>query len=221
MSWLERTAGRPQVTSVKLVELMDRVIRHPERVQTIDDNPELGAADTAVVEWIANRVAKLDKVIVKAISQRREAKTDIGRALNEQKRILGYGNFQSHFSETLALLISLRTAERYMKLAKAEEAQAKIDKLSFLNSASDEGAKDVKDATKQGKADRKGRIGLYKLPLRLSADDRKAVDALRQSPAWPDAEESIMVELRRLCTQHGVDTEMKQETEHEANSANT
>jgi hypothetical protein len=225
MGWLERSTDRPQVTSGKLVRFMEHIVRHPERVQTIDDNPELDAADAAVAEWIADRLAKLDKVIIKAIWQRREAKTDIGRALNEQKRILGRGNFQSHFSETLGSPISLRTAERYMKLAKKKDAEAKADKLSFLNSASDEGAHSVRSATERAQAaqdknkSQKGNSP-YKLPLvSLDSDDRKAVDALRKTSDWSEAESSIVEEVRRQCIKYGTYGEEDQEENREDHSA--
>ena len=211
--WLERAADRPQVTSGKLGRLLERITRHPKWVQTIDDNPELDAADEAVAEWIASRIAKLDKIIVKAIGQQREAKTDIGRALNEQKRILGHGNFQSHFSETLGSLISLRTAERYMKLARETDDDAKSDNLSIFKSASDEVARHVQSTTKEAREEANSQLGQsgaqkggtpYKLPLRLASHERRAVDALQRSSDWPSAEQQIIVELRRLCSWYGV-----------------
>jgi len=213
-TWLARTADRQPVTYKKLSHLMDHIVRQPERVQTIDDAPELSADDTAATEWINARIAKLDAVIVKARVRRLEDRILMGRALLEQKKILGHGRFKSHVSDALGSFFSFRTAERYMTFAREADAASKSDNLSLLNSASDEAARHIRSATKQAQ-----RSAPYKLPLRLNSHDRRAVDALRKTSDWAEAEQSIVEEVRRQCIKYGVYNEKDQEERREDNSA--
>jgi len=230
VAWRARTGDQKPVRHRGLADFLEHISRNPHEVTTIDDIPKLHDDDTAVAEWIDAHIAKLDALIVRGITQRRDAKTEIGRALNEQKQILGHGKFEPHVSEVLGSMISLRTAQRFMKFAREEDAKSKNDNLTFLNSASDDGAKDIKTTTERARAEVNSRLGkqklqkmgaIYKLPLPLCSADRKAVDELRESPAWPEAEQSIILELRRLCTEHGIETGMNEEEEHESNSADT
>jgi hypothetical protein len=212
--WRDMVRGGKPVLYKRLDSLLQYIADHPEEVRTFDDSLALSPEDTAATKWVDDQVAKLDAVIIRGMAQRADAKIQIGRALNEQKRLLGHGKFKSHVSDVLGSMISLRTAERYMTAARREDAESKVDRLSLLNSASDDGAKDVKGTTETAKAQLKfqldpttlqKRSDMYKLPLALNSDDRKAVDGLRKSPAWPEAEESIILELRRLCTEHGIE----------------
>jgi len=194
-----------------LADFLEHVSRNPHKVTTIDEVPKLNDDDTAAAEWINSHIAKLDVVIIKGIATRKDAKIQIGRALIEQKKILGHGKFKRHFSEVLGSMIELRTAQRYMKLAKKHDAVAKSDKLSLLISGSDDGAKDVKTTTESAREGVNSRLGkqkiiaVYKLPLRLCSAYRKAVDELRASPAWPEAHESVILVLRRFCTNQGIE----------------
>jgi hypothetical protein len=225
--WFERNADRPPVTDKKLSHFMDRIVRHPEKVQTTDDAPELTADDTAAAEWINTRIARLDTVIIRASVRRREDRILIGRALLEQKKILSHGKFKSHVSDAFSSFFSLRTAERYMELAREEDAASEVDKLSLLKSASDDGAKVVKTATKRAQAEvasqsteskSQKRSALYKLPVALNPEDQKAVDALRKTPNWVEAEQNIVEEIRRQCVKFGAYGEEDQK-DHENNSA--
>lgn len=117
-------------------------------------------------------------------------------------------------------MISLRTAERYMELAREHDAESKIDRLSLLNSGSDAGAKDVKNTTERARGEVKSKVSrdkpkttsaAYNLPLPLSSDEGKAVDELRTTPAWPAAQESIILVLRRFCANHGIEIGMHKE----------
>jgi hypothetical protein len=226
--WREMVRGGKPVPYKRLDALLQHIVDHPAEVRTFGDSLALSPEDTAATKWVDDQVAKLDAVIIRGIAQRADAKIQIGRALNEQKRLLGHGKFKSHVSEVLGPMISLRTAERYMKAARTEDDESKDDRLSLLKSASDDGAKDVKATTEQARAEidsqvnqqgPRKRIDLYKLPLPLNDDDRKAVDVLRRSSAWPEAEETLILELRRLCTKHRMAIRENQGEEHEENSS--
>lgn len=214
VTWRARIGDQKPVRHQGLADFLEHVFRNPGEVTTIDDVPNLNDDDMAAAEWINSHIAKLDAVIVRGIATRKDAKIQIGRALIEQKKILGHGKFERHVSEVLGSMIELRTAQRYMKLAKKHDAEAKSDNLSLLNSGSDDGAKDVKNTTESardqvnsrlGKQPPKKIIAVYKLPLRLCSAVGKAVDELRASPAWPEAHESVILVLRRFCTNQGIE----------------
>jgi hypothetical protein len=212
VTWRARTGDQKPVRHRGLADFLEHIFRNPDEVTTIDDVPKLNDDDMAAAEWINSHVAKLDAVIVRSIATRKDAKIQIGRALRQEKKILGHGQFERHVSEVLSSMISLRTAERYMKLAKEQDAEANTDKLALLNSGSDDGAKDVKTTTERARADVKSKVSkdkpqtttvVYELPLLLSSDEGKAVDALRESGIWPDVETNIILVLRQFCTTYG------------------
>jgi hypothetical protein len=205
VTWRARTGDLKLDRHREFADFLEHIFRNPDEVTTIDDHSELDHDDIAAAEWINSHIAKLDAVIVRGIAQRNDAKIEIGRALNEQKKILGHGKFKRHVSEVLGSMISLRTAQRYMRRARKEDAKSKNDKLSFLTSASDDGAKDIKTTTEGARDEVSSRPAVYKLPLRLCSAEGKAVDELRTSPAWPEAQQSIILVLRRFCTNHGIE----------------
>jgi hypothetical protein len=124
VTWRARTGDQKPVLHRGLAEFLEYISRNPHKVTTIDEIPKLNDDDTAVAEWKDTRIAKLDAVIVRGIAQRNDAKIEIGRALNEQKKILGHGKFERHVSDVLGSMISLRTAQRYMRRAQEEDGIA-------------------------------------------------------------------------------------------------
>ncbi len=172
------------------------------------------AEAAAAAERTEDRVAELDATIFRWWARRREEGIKAGRAFNELKKILGHGKWQHHFAETFAPRgISLRTAERYMRLASEADAVSKSDNLSTFKPATDRGAQEIKEATKQAEADVGAASGhnklkkaarLYKLPLHMTEGERNAMDALRKSSHWPRAERKIVCLLRQLCVKYGV-----------------
>jgi hypothetical protein len=212
VTWRARTGDQQPVRNRGLAEFLEYVSRNPHKVTTIDEIPKLNDDDTAVAEWKDAHIAKLDAFIIFGLAQRKDAKMEIGRALNEQKRILGHGKFERHVSEVLGSMIKLRTAQRYMKLAKKQDAKSKNDNLSLLISGDDDGAKDVKNTTEIARDQVNSRLGkqppiiaVYKLPLLLCSAERSAVDELRASPGWSEAHDSILLVLRRFCTNQGIE----------------
>lgn len=156
------------------------------------------------------RIAQLDAVAFQWLARGREANIEVGRAFNALKKILGHGQWLKHFAETFAPSgINLRTAENYMR--RAREADSKIEKTANLKPASDEGAKTIRHATEQAQAEVdelpdpnkfKQVSHLYNLPLRLTNDERNAIDALRKSSEWTRVEKRIVRLLRQIWNHH-------------------
>jgi len=207
--WLFQTRGGQPVPHDKLTLLLERIAKNPEKLGVVVTHENLNVA-----EQIEARVARFDAQVFQHWAQRREATIKIGHALIKLKHTLGYGKFQDHIKEVFAPIgLKLRTAQRYMRRAKRAEAEAENDKLSLSKSASDDGAKDVKRATKRAGD------SSYKLPLvSLNSQDRKAVEALQKTSNWAEAEESIAAEVRRQCIKFGAYAE-EDETDHENSSA--
>jgi hypothetical protein len=159
------------------------------------------------------RIAQLDATICRCWAQRGEEGIKIGRALNEQKHIFGHGKWQRHFKETLAPIgISLRTAERWMKRARKKDAVERNDNMSILETATDRGAQEIKDATARAEAEASTathnkpsqKRRLHNLPLHVTDVERDASDALLKSTEWPHAEKEIIHLLKHLCVKHGI-----------------
>lgn len=181
--------------------------RAPRRVE----NP-------AATDHMQDRVAALDAKVFQGIARGREANIEIGRALNEQKKILGHGKWQRHFVETFVPHgLALRTAERYMKLAEAE-ADSKIDKMAVFESAKDPAAVKVRNATEQAQMEADGAVHplpepnqVYKLTLHLSMDERNAADKLWRSPYRRQAEKKIIGFLKQLYIEFRICTRRRAE----------
>ena len=133
------------------------------------------------------------------------ANIEVGRALNELKKILAHGKWQRHIAETFARCgVTLRSAERYMKLARQADAVSTIDNLSTFG-ATDRAQAEVGAASghKLTKAARRAE-GIYQLPLRMTGDEKNAMDTLRKLPDWPRAEKTIIALLKRLLVKYGI-----------------
>jgi hypothetical protein len=172
------------------------------------------AADLTPTEKIKDRVAELEATIFRCWTRRCEAVLELGRAFRELKKLLGHGKWKKHFKEAFAPQgISLRTAERYMHEAKRADAETKSDKLALLNRATDSTAQQVHSATEQAKAKVDAELNqsksekdirIYRLPLHITVEDGKAVDALRNSEEWSRAEKQIVRLLLRLCAKYAI-----------------
>src|ERR1019366_3192975 len=121
-------------TAVQIGSSQDRELtptyKHPDRANPTHRLRRLPADAMAAAERIEERIAELDAAVFRSMALRREANIEVGRALNELKKILGHGKWQRHFTETFGRSgLNLRTAERYMKRA------SKNDNVSFLKRA--------------------------------------------------------------------------------------
>jgi hypothetical protein len=163
---------------------------------------------------ITKRIAELDAKVFRSIADRREASIEIGRALTEEKAILGHGKFQRHFAKKFASSFTLRTAERYMKRARKANSLLKIDSASIFKPASDQGAQEIREATDEAQAEveaasnhaksKKDSRHVYRLPLRMTADEIELAETLQQLPDWHRAERKIVRLLGELCLKYGV-----------------
>lgn len=161
---------------------------------------------------IEERIAELDGMIFQAKAQMSEAKIVMGRAFNEEKKLLGHGKWQKHFEEMFASWINLRTAERYMKRARKEDALLKNDTVSNFKSATDPGAMERREASRHAEAEvaavskrdkvKRNSRRIYRLPLRMTSNEHNAVDALQKLPDWPRGEKEVVRLLRSLCVKY-------------------
>lgn len=175
---------------------------------------EEAVTHTSEAESIQNRVAKLDAQIFEALADRRKASIDVGLALIEQRKLLPHGKWLAHFNEVLAPNgLKLRTAQRWMKRARKAESDLRNVTVAHSESASDSGAQAIKTAAKQDEADvravadpKESRKGArpYSLPLHLTEEEQKAMDALQKSAAWFQAEKKVVRLLRNFCIEQGV-----------------
>jgi hypothetical protein len=158
-------------------------------------------------------IAELDAMILSALARRNEVTLEIGRRLNEEKKVLGHGKFQLHFEETFASLFSLRTAERYMKKAKKADAALKIDSVSAFKPAVDRGAKKMRKATRQAQEEvdrasptntEKSFRHVHHLPLRMTSDEHEWTITLEKLPKWNRAERKVLRLLRALWIEYGI-----------------
>ena len=183
-------------------------------IAQFDERPEPSRPIRRFPRLLEVVIAELDAMILTALARRAEVTLEIGRGLNEEKKVLGHGKFQLHFEETFASLFSLRTAERYMKKAKEADAAPKIDSVSNFKLASDEGARAIHEAGEEDRAEvesvakqaiekRDSKLA-YRLPLRMTASEIESIETLRKLPDWRKAERKIVRLLRKLFVEYCV-----------------
>jgi hypothetical protein len=100
-----------------------------------------------------------------------------------------------------------------MKRAKKQESNAKYASVAHSESGTDSGAQTIKNAGKQDEENvraaldpKESREGSrpYSLPLHLTEEEQKALDALQKSAAWFQAEKRVVRLLRNFCIEQGV-----------------
>jgi hypothetical protein len=207
-------ADRPEAANREMGSFLEHAYRHPKTAMPIHRFPRLSAEDLAAASTLEDRIAQLDATVFRSMAQRRKESIQMGRAFNELKQLLGHGKWLRHFAGTFAPRgVILRTAERYMRRASKEDAVLKIDSVTIFKPATDRGAEEIKDAAEQAQAEGEAPSGhsklkkegrLYRLPLRMTDDEKDAMDALRKSPDWPHAEKRIISRLKELCVRYGI-----------------
>ena len=166
-------------------------------------------------EQTENRLAELDASIIRSMARRHEATIEIGRALNEEKRMLGHGAWHRPFAATFASGgITFRTAERYMKRPSNENAASENDSVSIMKQATDEGAQQMREATLQEQAKVKAASGqkkskkeplrVYRLPLCMTSEETEAMNVMLRLPSWPHVEKQIVSLLKQLLIEHSI-----------------
>jgi hypothetical protein len=144
---------------------------------------------------------KLEDRAIELIKIHSKSRLEIGLLLLQLKAKKDHGDWKPYFLKTFGgLRINLRTAQRYMKLAKRHEipANSENDTLSLFKPATDRQAVKVRKATAKANAE------VFRLLLRVSANEHKAMSELLRSPNWPKAQRKIVRFLNRLCIKFGV-----------------
>jgi hypothetical protein len=137
--------------------------------------------------------AKLNPIVVEGFAcyQRgHDANVDFGRVLWRFRKAAGHGNWESYFAVKFPNTVSVRTARRYMRLARREEAKGKPDKLTELKEGDHPLAQKIKAASAKGRAE----VGPKKMniPLPVPPERQDSVRKLQKSADWPKAEKEIL-----------------------------
>jgi hypothetical protein len=189
-SWTKRRDNGWKAVSASRARRLERANQHRGEIKQVQrfTRPEP-----------RRRIAELIQQVFMSIAQRREMNTIIGRACNELKELVGHGNWQTFFKRTFAPRLNLRTAERYMELARREDAASKIDTVSNLKLSTSKRARKMRLATDQAAAE---------VETTRRSDPTSVIEstikALRQSPHWRAAAPQVIAFLRRLCRKYDV-----------------
>jgi hypothetical protein len=154
------------------------------------------------------KVRALDKKASQWLARGHEANTQVGRAFNELKQLLGHGKWLRHFEQKFAHCITLRTAEHYMRQAREEDS--KIEKLSNFAPATDSEAVTKSEVTAEAGREvekAKRRHPIFKPPLRLRSTQE--LDAARQ--LWKShgsiGEKRMIAVLRQMFAEFHIDSD--------------
>jgi len=189
-SWTKRTNNGWTIVSARRNRRLERANQHRDEIKQVQrfTRPEP-----------RRRIAELIQQVFTSIAQRREMNKIIGRACDELKELVGHGNWQTFFKRTFAPRLNLRTAERYMELAKREDAASKIDTVSNLKPSTSKRARKMRHATDQAAAE---------VETTRRSDPTSVIEstikALRQSSHWRAAAPQIIAFLRGLCRKYDV-----------------
>jgi hypothetical protein len=192
-SWTKRTFNRWKQVSARRARRarrLEHANQHRDEVKQVQrfprHEPEL-------------RIAELIQQVFTSIAQRRVMNKKIGRACIELKDLVGHGHWQSFFKKTFGSRLNLRTAERYMELARKQDSASKIDTVSNLKLSTSKRARKMRQATDRAKAD----VDKARRSDPASIIEGK-IKSLRQSSHWRDAAPRIIAYLEKLCRQYGV-----------------
>jgi hypothetical protein len=156
--------------------------------------------------------AALEACAFRLIAQHRKVRVELGRTFLRIKATLKHGRWKTYFGEVFGECgISLRSAERYMRMADEADEDPKNDRLSLFEPATDSQAVKTRDATAKAEFEvghrQKGQVrvkGIFKLPLLLTVDEQKATCKLLNSPNWPSAQLGIITLIKQMCVKFGI-----------------
>ena len=209
------TMDQTTLVDVKTGALFESTYQHQETAKKALRFPRLRFPRTKLSR--TKQISALIEKILASLQQREEARVEIGRACLQLKDYLvPHGEWLSFFDTTFAPKLNLRTAERYMKLARKKDAILQIDSVTNFTPAKTEHAKEMEKATatakakvvavQQSESKRRARH-LYRLPLLMPDAEHAAMDTLRKLPAWPSVERHIRSFLRRICRKYVANAE--------------
>lgn len=179
--------------------------RIPRRKKPASEHRE--GSDDALA---SNRDA-LEACAFRLIARRKQVRVALGDTFIRIKKTLKHGRWESYFERTFEHDISLRTAERYMRMAEREVANGKNVNMSIFPPTQDAYAAKVQRVTDRAEA----KLGAalpssvesrpnFRLPLVLTKDEQQMTRQLLRSSKWPIAQRRIIRLLRKLHTKFGL-----------------
>jgi hypothetical protein len=149
--------------------------------------------------------AQLEARALRLIAWLDKKQVELGQTFVLLKDTCNHGEWGNYYKKNFAHSLSLRTAERYMKLA----AEVKSDSLSILKPGADQHAVNIHKATERARAEtgvssEQKPEQVYRLALHLSEAQRDATILLWQSPDRPRAERAVVAVLERCLIKSGL-----------------
>jgi hypothetical protein len=163
----------------------------------------------------AEQLAALERTVLVWIARGRQANVEVGRGLIKIKKLLPHGQWERYYAERFGTCgIAKRTAQAYMELARKEDANSKSAESAHFPTAMDRHAVTMRNATAKAEADlgTSARLkpvaeetdAIFNLRVRLTAEVHEALEKLRNSSDWLNAEREIAAFLRALCVKSGI-----------------
>jgi hypothetical protein len=142
--------------------------------------------------------AKLDVLVVEGwtcYDRSHQANVDLGRVLRRIKKIVGHGSWENYYALKFPHCVSVRTARRYMRLAKKEDAKRESAKLTDFKTGTHAIAQKVDAASARAEAEAGPKK--FHIAIAVPADHQDAVRKFQRTPDWLKAEEEIVALLIR------------------------
>jgi hypothetical protein len=178
--------------------------KRTQRYRPVHRFPRL---ERSAEESLEGERRRLENYAWALFSTRRKIRLELGRVFIRIKATFPHGGWKSYYEETFAdTHVCLRTIQRWMRWARRADAASKSDSESHFKPAMDPDAENIRKATARAEAEvDKQSIGkqkpaslLYRLPLRMTIDERDRTDQLRRLPQWPRVEEKVIGLLNQL-----------------------
>ena len=138
---------------------------------------------------------------------RDRVRVELGYTFIRIKETFPHGDWQSFVRKTFEEThVSLRTVQRWMRLARKADQDSENDTTALFKPAMDLEAVAVRNATAAAEAEVNKRptgspsrdSDVYRLPLRMTGYERDRTNQLRKSPKWALAEEKVITLLGAL-----------------------
>lgn len=161
-------------------------------------------------------VLALTVQIKRRIILHRKDRIEIGKLLRHLKYnvVDQHGEWENFYAQNIAVVKgapALRTAQKWMRLAKAAE-QPKNVPGTFFPEAQDAEAVARREANAKAR-EKVRKQGLYPLLLHLTPEDRASLDRMRRSASWPTDEQRIIAFLEQLISESATPEEREIEIE--------
>ncbi len=124
----------------------------------------------------------------------RDANVDFGRVLRRIKKIVGHGNWECFLAVKFPA-VPARTAQRYMRWAKEEDAKPKAAILADFKEGTNPAIDKARSITARRKAQAKPK--LFHIALSIPPERQDAIRELQRSPAWLKAEPELIFILEK------------------------